>query len=140
VGVLVIAALAAAFIHVRDEAAARQRVIEALLRRPSGLEMKGTGGAVARLLPLEHGSLFVAENLSDAPRGHVYQLWLMTGACLKKPSGRCHTTSAGVFQATQGLALLSVSRALKGFDAAAVTIEPEGGSDHPTTTPVIVSV
>jgi anti-sigma-K factor RskA len=58
------------------------------------------------------------------PKDKAYQLWLITGTSPPAPAG---TMAAG---ATSGHAVLPpLGRA----DQVAVTVEPAGGSSHPTT-------
>jgi anti-sigma-K factor RskA len=47
--------------------------------------------------------------------------------------------SAGVFDSSDGLAIVEAERSVEGYDGAAITIEPEGGSAEPTTTPIMQS-
>ena len=138
--VLAVAVLSMVVVQTRREVAIRQKVIDALVRRGGGIALNKSGVTVARLVPAKGGALFVAAGLKSAPSGRTYQLWLMRGACLKRPTGRCDKVSAGTFDASGGVAVLTVARSLGGWDAAAVTVEPRGGSKQPTTPPVLVSV
>ena len=83
--------------------------------------------------------MFVAEGLDAAPEDHTYQLWLMEGSCADPAAPECEIHSAGTFEPESGIALLRTSRPLKGRVRAAVTVEPDGGSEAPTSTPVIIS-
>ena len=78
------------------------------------------------------GVVFVASSLPRIPAGRTFQLWLVpkTGA----------PTSAGLFQADQqGLSVRVSDTAVQPTTAAvAVSVEPEGGSTAPSTTPIIV--
>jgi hypothetical protein len=47
--------------------------------------------------------------------------------------------SAGVFDVSEGLAIVEADRSVEGFDGAAVTIELDGGSTEPTSTPIMQS-
>ena len=127
--VAVVAVFAAAWLNARSDLARNQRVVAALLRSEGGLDLSGSGDAVGKVVSSEQGgSVFVAEGLDAAPEDHTYQLWLM-----------CEIHSAGTFEPESGIALLRTSRPLKGRVRAAVTVEPDGGSEAPTSTPVIIS-
>ncbi|HWP45228.1 MAG TPA: anti-sigma factor [Blastocatellia bacterium] len=68
----------------------------------------------------------VTASLPPPPPGKVYQLWFVTpetqvSAGLIKPD-----------QSGQGLALVPVPASIKEVAAAAITLEPEGGSEKPT--------
>jgi anti-sigma-K factor RskA len=69
---------------------------------------------------------FVAANLSPAPFGKTYQLWFLT------PEAR---VSAGLIKPDQtgfGYIRVEVPSNIGQIDAAAITLEPEGGSPQPT--------
>ena len=138
--VAVVAVFAAAWLNARSDLARNQRVVAALLRSEGGLDLSGSGDAVGKVVSSEQGgSVFVAEGLDAAPEDHTYQLWLMEGSCADPAAPECEIYSAGTFEPESGIALLRTSRPLKGRVRAAVTVEPDGGSEAPTSTPVIIS-
>lgn len=68
----------------------------------------------------------VTADLPPAPEGKTYQLWFLTQSA---------KVSAGLIKATptgQGFAVLDVPPNLGQVNAAAITLEPEGGSAQPT--------
>ncbi|HYI46140.1 MAG TPA: anti-sigma factor [Actinomycetota bacterium] len=107
----------------------RQREVLSALLHQTGVEMRGTSGAVARVVPSGSGSLFAAAGLQEAPQGHTYQLWLIKEGAAP--------VSAGTFDVSDGLAVIETQRSIAGFDGAAVTIEQAGGSAQPTTDPIL---
>jgi anti-sigma-K factor RskA len=110
----------------------RQKVLSALLHHErDGMELQGSAGAVAKVIPTSNGSIFVASGLRQAPADHTYQLWLIKGDGTP--------VSAGTFAMNGGVAVLESHLSLDTFDKAAVTVEPSGGSTQPTTQPVITS-
>lgn len=129
--------LAGAFLATRSRL---QRYEDAVLPlvHGEGMRLEGAGGAVARMVPTAGGATLFATGLDEAPDRHTYQLWLME---CTDPSDieTCDPTSAGTFDVSGGLAVLQTDADLEGYDRAAVTVEPDGGSDGPTTTPVIDS-
>ncbi len=68
----------------------------------------------------------VEANLPPAPEGKVYQLWFVT-ADAKISAGTFKPDSEG-----HGFAVVHVPSDLKQLAAAAITLEPEGGSEQPT--------
>lgn len=65
-------------------------------------------------------------NLPPAPQGKVYQLWFVT-ATAKISAGLLQTDPSG-----RVLTAIDVPQDLNQLAAAAVTLEPEGGSPQPT--------
>jgi anti-sigma-K factor RskA len=125
---LLVAGLGAAYLAARSDLEEQKRIASALLRGDEGLKLRGDG--VAAVIPTEDGAVFVAEGLSAPPEDHTYQLWLLEGT---------EPVSGGTFEVDDGLAVVDVDRSLEGFDGAAVTVEPDGGSPAPTTEPVVKS-
>lgn len=105
-----------------------QDVIAALVHDPDAIELSGPGGAEAIVSQTDRGAVLVAVDLGEAPPGRVYQLWLMKDGV---------PTAAETFDVENGVVIVESAHDLDGFDGAAVTVEPEGGSEQPTTQPVI---
>ena len=105
-----------------------RETVTALVQDPDALNLEGPGGARATLASTSEGSVLVAVDLGEAPSGRDYQLWLM-----KK--GR--PTPADTFDVSESVVIIESPRSLEGYDGAAVTVEPEGGSKAPTTEPVL---
>ncbi|HEX2295555.1 MAG TPA: anti-sigma factor, partial [Actinomycetota bacterium] len=100
------------------------------LLHDDGRELRGEAGAVATIVPVRDGGVFVATGFDHAPADHTYQLWLIE-------DGR--PESAGLFESSSGVVVLELSRDVTAYDAAAVTIEPAGGSSRPTGRPVVAT-
>ena len=67
-----------------------------------------------------------------AGSGRVYQVWLVRGH--GKP------TSAGLFRVpASGHATFAIPESIKGVDQVMVSVEPGGGSDHPTSDPIVAA-
>jgi anti-sigma-K factor RskA len=122
--------LGAIALDARGDAEANRRVAAALLQNSDGMEMRGEAGVEAKVVPGENGAVFVATGLDDLPDDRSYQLWFLKDGSM---------VSAGVFDVSEGVALLRTSRSTGGVEGAAVTVEPSGGSRQPTTDPVIES-
>ncbi|ACQ81675.1 conserved hypothetical protein [Beutenbergia cavernae DSM 12333] len=88
-------------------------------------DVSGGGRAVAVVSPSE--ALFTATELPQLD-GEVYQLWLVD------PAG---ARSAGVLEVRDG-AVSATTQDVRAGDALAVTVEPPGGSDAPTSDPLVV--
>lgn len=92
-------------------------------RTESG-RMSGGGIATVSWSKSEHRTAVVLTG-ATAPSGKVMQLWSMRGGTV---------TSAGLYQNGEKYALLAGTPSAGEF--LAVSIEPEGGSAQPTTTPI----
>jgi anti-sigma-K factor RskA len=78
----------------------------------------------------DHSTL-VAENLPAPPRGRVYQVWI------KRPGADPEPTQALFTVRRDGSAAVDVPGSMEGVEAVLVTHEPPGGSDAPTSQPII---
>jgi len=135
--VLIVAVLGVSLVDTRGDLTREREVTEWLLSA-DGLRLHGPG-VKAAVVPDDDGALFVASGLSDLREDRVYQLWLMRGACDAEDAGPCAVESAGTFETEDGRAIVDLERPLQGYSRAAVTVEPEGGSEAPTTDPIIDS-
>jgi anti-sigma-K factor RskA len=112
----------------RSDLNEERRIVATLLRSDDALRLVGED-AVAAVVPSDGGSIFVGEGLDEVPDDKTYQLWLLD------EDGR--PISAGTFDVDDGRAVLETEQSLQGFSGAAVTVEPEGGSEGPTSDPVL---
>jgi anti-sigma-K factor RskA len=101
--------------------------------RPAGVQVvafragAGRSLAVAYQPGTDHGVL-IGSNLTAPPPGKVYELWFL-------PAGSSQMRPAGTFGARGGDVRMPVALG-SSFTALAVSVEPSGGSRHPTTRPV----
>ena len=72
----------------------------------------------------------IVKGLEPAPEGKDYQLWLL---------GDEAPVSGGTFDAEDGFIVLPTDLDAADFSGAAVSVEPDGGSEGPTTEPFLVS-
>jgi anti-sigma-K factor RskA len=80
------------------------------------------------------GVLLIASNLPPAPAGQIYEMWVI-------PAKGASPAPAGLFQSgAAGNALHFHQTQVAPGSAVAVTLEPEAGSEKPTTTPLFVAV
>lgn len=73
----------------------------------------------------------LASGMSEAPNGHAYQLWLITEDEQALPAGFLRVGEDG-----QGEQIMRGE--MDGVVAVGITVEPEGGSEQPTTDPIAV--
>lgn len=73
----------------------------------------------------------LANGMSEAPTGHAYQLWLLTEDDQAIPAGFLKVGEDG-----HGEYIMRGD--MEGVVAVGITVEPEGGSETPTTTPIAV--
>lgn len=137
VSVIATIVLAGAFLALRGQVRRYESAVPPLVHG-EGMRLAGAGGAVARMVPTADGATLFATGLDEAPDRHTYQLWLME--CTDPDViETCDPTSVGTFDVSGGIAVLETGASLEGYDRAAVTVEPDGGSEGPTTLPVIDS-
>jgi anti-sigma-K factor RskA len=109
----------------------RTEDVLAALLQSDGMRMEGEGDAVAQFVPVEGGAALIVAGLPATALDETYQLWYLGGDA---------PVSAGTFDAGDDLSVVDVNADFEGFEGAAVTIEPAGGSDQPTTDPVLASI
>ncbi|MEV4899984.1 anti-sigma factor [Citricoccus sp. NPDC055426] len=94
------------------------------------LESDVAGGGAAEVAMAPNGEAVLAvRDLPDPAEGHDYQLWTIQGEEPPQP--------AGLLQVQDGRALVRMQQVPAGA-AMAVTVEPDGGSEAPTTEPIVV--
>jgi hypothetical protein len=100
---------------------------------PKSVDMAATGparGAHVRLVVEGNAATIEAEHLPAPSRGRVYQVWL------KPPGGDPRPTQSLFVPRSDGTATVAVP-GTKGMEAVLVTAEPGGGSNAPTSPPVL---
>jgi hypothetical protein len=92
--------------------------------------VKAGGTATIVMSHRDRSLVFTTAGLPPLPAGRCYQLWLMG------PTG---DTSAGMLPALHGgMTSPVVASGLAAGDWAGLTVEPEGGSPQPTSTPILM--
>ena len=130
--------LTGALFATRGDLARFQSAVPELIQE-NGLRLTGPGDAVARMVPTSEGAAFFATGLDETPDRRTYQLWLME-CVIPEDMSTCNPTSVGTFDVSSEIVVLETSTSLEGYDRAAVTVEPDGGSREPTSLPVIDSI
>jgi anti-sigma-K factor RskA len=88
------------------------------------------GAQVALRVTGEHGVLDL-HGMPAAPSGRVYQVWLIRGKEKPIPTHTLFTVPS------DGRARVEILESLKNTDQVLVTAEPPGGSEQPTSTPLV---
>ncbi|MER5643034.1 anti-sigma factor [Streptosporangium sp. NPDC002524] len=89
----------------------------------------GTGVVV--MAPSQGRMLFTASGLPPLPGSRVYELWMMGGDGVR-PAGLLE-------RAADGSVVPVLATPLRGDERVGLTVEPAGGSDQPTTTPIMIA-
>jgi anti-sigma-K factor RskA len=103
---------------------------------PSRLEVVGStanGGSVT-VVAARGTAVFTVDQLPATAKGRTYQLWLIHPKA--GSTGKAVTTSAGLLKVHGGSAQSVVSGVTPGVSVA-MSVEPDGGSKQPTTTPIL---
>lgn len=82
----------------------------------------------------KQGVLLLASNLTPAPAGKIYEMWIVPKAGAPAPAGLFQSEADGTaMYVRKGAVDMASARVI------AVTLEPAAGSPSPTTTPLIVA-
>lgn len=114
----------------RDRLREQSQVVAEMLADPDAAILRGAveGGGQASVLVADDDMFFRAENLPDLAPDRAYQLWVVA------EDGS--VSSAGVLSVRDGEST-SLVQGSEGVGMA-VTVEPEAGSEQPTSDPVVV--
>lgn len=127
--VVLLALSVGGLVQARRDLARSEEVLSAVLHT-EGIELRGASGAAGEVVPRNDGAVFAVAGLQEAPGSHVYQLWFLRDG---------EPVSVGTFETRDSVVVMELDESFDGYDAAAVTIEPAGGSRLPTTEPVIAT-
>jgi anti-sigma-K factor RskA len=76
--------------------------------------------------------LLLSSNFKPAPAGKIYEMWIIPKGAQPAP--------AGLFAPRADGSVIHIAKPIdQPLAAVAVTVEPERGSDHPTTKPFLVA-
>lgn len=77
--------------------------------------------------------LYIAmRKLSEPPRGRVYQVWTLS------KGGKTMAPGSTFVPDAHGVAVIALAPDARSTAAVAVSVEPEGGSKHPTSKPIML--
>jgi anti-sigma-K factor RskA len=110
--------------QVQDPQASQQRIIV--------LEGSGVAEEVrAEVVVFESGrAVLMAENMPTVPEDRTMQIWVMVNDNPKP---------GGLFEPDAEIVAAVITHPLRGADAIAVTVEPDGGSRKPTSHPMLTA-
>ncbi|CAN5247120.1 anti-sigma factor [soil metagenome] len=101
----------------------------------SSFELQGSGQAESvqgELVSLgDERAIMVATDLPELPEDQTYEMWAIDEGEEPEP--------IGLFETRDGSAIKTTEQPVSGADTFAVTVEPEEGSDQPTSDPVITA-
>lgn len=116
-----------------EEARTANQAQEDQAQEPREIELGGSWaeqGARAEVTALKDDrAILVVEDMPTMPEDRTGQVWIIHDE-VPQPSG--------LLEPSGNMAATAITTPLGGADAIAVTIEPAGGSDEPTTDPVLV--
>jgi anti-sigma-K factor RskA len=95
---------------------------------PGDSQQQGHTGTIV-MSRSEGEAIFVASELPDLPSDEVYEAWTIQGSDAPEP--------AGTFTPDDSDSLVTLPASSFDADTMAITVEPEGGSDAPTSEPVV---
>jgi anti-sigma-K factor RskA len=116
-----------------DDAVAQTNELTTLLSAddvrtvPGASQQDGHSGTIV-MSRSEGKALFVASDLPDLPSDQVYEAWTIKDS---KP------VPAGTFTPDDTSSIVALPAASFDAEMMAITVEPQGGSDAPTTDPVV---
>ena len=112
----------------------RSAVMDRILSAPDGKvqEVAAPGGATMLIAHSKDAGVagVVTIGMAPPPQGKAYELWLIDPAGAAKP--------AGLVKAGDGSTWNELSGGLGNAAYLGVTVEPAGGSPHPTTKPILL--
>jgi anti-sigma-K factor RskA len=108
------------------------QVQQARAQQTQTIQLSGTWanqGADAEVASIsENRIVLVADNLPSVPEGQTCQIWVIKGDVPE---------SGGLFQPGGTETAAPITAPIKKGDTIAITVEPAGGSEQPTTDPVL---
>lgn len=107
-----------------DQARQVAAAVSAVIGAPDARRIEGGGAARVYLSPSQGKAVFVGQRLPATDAEHVLQLWVLDGGA----------RSVGIIRGSTALLATGVRPGAK----LGVTVEPEGGSKQPTTSPVMM--
>ncbi|GGF53976.1 hypothetical protein GCM10011519_29860 [Marmoricola endophyticus] len=110
-----------------SEVTSASQVLDAADAQHSTARMPGGGRATVVHSASLDRVVVMTENLPQAPADRVYELWLQDAKGVMRPSG----TLSGGSDTT-----VVLRGAVKGSTGVGITLEPAGGSQKPTTSPL----
>lgn len=111
----------------------RAQASAAVLADPGAQSVDLQAGDGRLVVDADGRAVLVLDGLDPAPAGKTYEMWVVPGGDIEQAS------SAGLFQGSGEREILPVEGTVQSGDVVAVTVEPAGGVEAPTTQPVVAS-
>ena len=111
----------------------RERATSAILVDPDARKVSLQAGDGQLVVNPQGHAVLVLDGLDPAPAGKTYEMWIVPGGDI----GRANR--AGVFPGRDGAEIEGLDGVVRAGDVVAVTVEPAGGVDAPTTSPIVAS-
>ena len=105
----------------------------AILADPGAQTVALQAGQGRLVVDADGRAVLVLDGLDAAPAGKTYEMWVVPGGDLQQAS------PAGLFPGSGGRDVVPVAGTVQSGDVVAVTVEPAGGVQAPTTPPVVAS-
>jgi anti-sigma-K factor RskA len=105
----------------------------AVLADPGAQSVDLQAGEGRLVVDADGRAVLVLDGLDPAPAGKTYEMWVVPGGDIEQAS------SAGLFPGSNRREIVLVEGSVRSGDVVAVTVEPAGGVDAPTTQPVVAS-
>ena len=111
----------------------RQRAAAAIVVHPEARTVSLQAGEGKLFVDPDGQAVLVLDGLDPAPPGKTYEMWIAPGGDIAQAD------RAGLFPGRDGAEIESLDGVVRAGDLVAVTIEPAGGVDAPTTSPIVAS-
>jgi anti-sigma factor RsiW len=111
----------------------RERAAARVLVDPSARSVSLQAGQGRLVVNQQGEAVLVLHGVDPAPAGKTYEMWIVPGGDIVAAN------RAGLFPGRDGSELERLDGTVRAGDVVAVTIEPAGGVDAPTSAPIIAS-
>jgi anti-sigma factor RsiW len=111
----------------------RAQASAAVLADPGAQSVALQAGDGRLVVDADGRAVLVLDGLEPAPAGMTYEMWVVPRGDIEQAS------PAGLFPGNDEREVVPVDGTVQAGDIVAVTVEPEGGVDAPTTQPVVAS-
>ena len=105
----------------------QERSVVSILADPNARQVPMEGGD-GRVVVTESGDAALVASVAGAPPGKTYEVWVFEGATPRR---------AGTFEGEAAHDVVRLTRPVPPGAKVAVTVEPDGGVDAPTSPPVM---
>jgi len=108
----------------------RERAAAAIVANPDSRTIALEAGTGRLVVDPDGSAALVLHGLGPAPRGKTYETWIVEGETPRP---------AGIFPGQDGIDVVAVDGEVSTGTVVAVTIEPAGGTETPSTPPIVAS-